>query len=292
VGTGRDRTVSVTWDAGHPDAETLAAYVDRRLPADARETVERHASECEDCRDVLADTAALVESEGRTVPVWPVPFRRWPMVTGVASGLAAAAAVLLFVYPALLLRSARTAEFERLVAAYAAEPNRPVEGRLSGGFPYAPAPAVTRGSGADLSPDVRIAVARIESAAADDRSARALWALGVAHLASRDANAAIMALEEAAGLDAGNAELQSDLSAAYLARGRTRDQETDLERALAAADRALTLQPDLAEAFFNRALALEALQRPDASATWRAAAARAAGSPWAREAESRAASGR
>lgn len=273
--------VPVTWDAGHPDAETLAAYVDRKLMNAARETVERHASECEDCRGILADTTTIVEKEGGPALHWGSSFR-WPVVTGVAAGLAAAA-VLVITYPRLSGGPGRTAELEALIAASVAEPTRAVEGRLSG-FPYAPAAPVTRGSGqTDLSPDIRIAVARIESAATADRSARALWALGVGHLVSRDVDTAITALEEAARLDAGNAELQSDLSAAHLARGR----QDDLERALAAADRALTLQAGLAEALFNRAVALEALRRPEAAAAWRAVAGREAGTPWAKEAESR-----
>jgi tetratricopeptide (TPR) repeat protein len=282
-----------TWDAGHPDAETLAAYVDRTLAVTARLAVERHASECADCRDVLADTAALVESEGGAVVEWPrSPFRPW-MAIGVASGLAAAAAVFLLVNGGLRGGSTRTAELDELVAAYAGEPNRPAEGRLSGGFPYAPAPSVVRGGGGtDLSPDVRIAVARIESAAASDRSARSLWALGVAHLASGTLDLAVQALEEAARLDATNAELHSDVSAAYLARGRDRGDNGDLERALAAADRALTSQSDLPEALFNRALALAALQRPEAAAAWRAVEAREAGSPWAKEAAQRSTDGR
>jgi hypothetical protein len=284
--------VPVTWDAGHPDAETLAAYVDRRLSEQARDTVERHVSTCEDCRFVLADTVAVVELERGTVPHWGASVR-WPLVSGVAAGLAAAAAVVLVItYPRLFGGSGRTAELEELVAAYAPEPNRAVEGRLSG-FPYAPAPPATRGSSETvLSPDIRIAIARIESVANQDRSPRALWALGVAYVASHNVDGAIGALEDAARLEPGNAELQSDLSAAYLARGRTRGQPNDFERGLAAADRALTLQPDLAEALFNRALALETLQRPDASDAWRAVAARDAGTPWAKEAESRTASPR
>ncbi len=279
------------WDEGHPDAETLAAYVDRTLTATARLSVERHASECVDCRDVLADTAALVESEGGAVAEWPArPFRPW-IAIGIASGLAAAAGVLLIGNGGLFGRSGRTAEFADLVAAYASEPNRPAEGRISGGFPYAPAPPVTRGgAGTELSPDVRIAVARIESVS--ERSARSLWALGVAHLASRNLDPAVQALGDAAGLDPNNAELRSDLSAAYLARGRDRSDNGDLERALVAADRALTLQPDLAEALFNRALALDALQRPEAAAAWGAVETREGGSPWAREAAQRSTAGR
>jgi len=281
------------WDAGHPDAETLAAYVDRTLAATARLAVERHASECADCRDILADTVGLLESEGGRLADWPAsPFRPW-IAIGVASGLATAAAVLLIINSGLLRGDGRTAEFEELVAAYAGQSTRPVEGRLSGGFTYAPALSVTRGGGGtELSPDVRIAVARIESAAASDRSARSLWALGVAHLVSRNLDPAVQALGDAARLDLNNAELHSDLSAAYLARGRGRGDNSDLERALGAADFALTLQADLAEALFNRALALNVLQRPEAAAAWRAVEAREAGSPWAKEVAQRATAGR
>jgi tetratricopeptide (TPR) repeat protein len=277
--------VPATWDAGHPDAETLAAYVDRRLSRTARQTVERHASECEDCRDVLADTVAVVHEHGRLAH-WGLPFRRY-LVAGVAAGLAAAAVALLVSYPRFTRGSGRPAELQALIAAYAEEPNRTGDGRLSG-FPYAPASPVTRGDGRpDLAPDTRIAVARIESFATGVRSAQAMWVLGVARLASRDVDGAIASLEEAARLLPDDAEIQSDLSAARLVRGRMLDQRADFERALAAADRALLLRANLAEALFNRAVALEALGSRDATEAWRAVATRDAGTPWAKEAETR-----
>src|SRR5262249_18276336 len=83
------------------------------------------------------------------------------------------------------------------------------------------------------------------------------------------------------------AAAHSDLAAAYLARARIRDRSEDWPAALAAANRAIVLRPDLAEAQFNRALALEALAlRSQASAAWSAVLAHA-GDGWGREADPR-----
>ncbi len=81
-----DRTVQ-----SHLSAGDVAAFVDGRLSADQRSSIEAHLAVCADCRGEVAAVSTLVESA-------PAPARRrtrWPMVgTGVA---AAAAAVLLLV---------------------------------------------------------------------------------------------------------------------------------------------------------------------------------------------------
>jgi len=46
-----------------PSAETLAAYLDARLPRDERAAVERHLAECEDCFEQLAAAAAFQAEE-------------------------------------------------------------------------------------------------------------------------------------------------------------------------------------------------------------------------------------
>jgi tetratricopeptide (TPR) repeat protein len=277
----------------HPSDETLAAFIDRMLEPGERQGVERHLSECAICRDVVLDAAAfmLEERERPAAPVAPprpkvLAFPR-KLVVGAAVGLAAAAAVILAIW--LPSASRQTPNLDGLVAAYSAEPVRLVEGRLSGSFDYAPAPAQRRGSAsdADLAPDIRIAVGKIESAAQSDRSVSNTWGLGIAKLSLRDYTGAIAALEESART-AHPATLDSDLAAAYLARGRETGNAEDFTQALAAADRALAAQADLPEALFNRALALQALQRPEARDAWQAVARREGGSPWATEATNRA----
>ncbi|MEO7792701.1 MAG: hypothetical protein ABIX28_24395 [Vicinamibacterales bacterium] len=77
----------------------------------------------------------------------------------------------------------------------------------------------------------------------------------------------------------------NDLSAAYLARAATNGNPDDGQRALQAADQALVVNAAMPEALFNRARALEALDRADdARRAWQAYLQVDRESPWAREA--------
>jgi tetratricopeptide (TPR) repeat protein len=269
----------------HPGDETLAAFVDDTLDARERTRVMHHLAACADCRDAVAGSAAFIASE-QTAPPVVRPFR-YKAIAIAATGLAAAAAVLLAIwFPRRTPQAAPN--LEALVAAYATESSRPVEGRLSGAFAYRAAPAQIRGgSETELTPDIRIAAGRIEEAAARDQSPANLWSLGIAKLTLRDIDGAVDALEEATR-DLHAPALDSDLAAAYLARGRNTNDRLDFEKALAATDRALAAMPDLPEALFNRALALQALGRPEARKAWQSAAQRDNGNPWGNEAATRA----
>ena len=66
-------------------------------------------------------------------------------------------------------------------------------------------------------------------------------------------------LEQAVAQAPHDAQLLSDLSAAYLVSAERDGRADDLARALASADRAIAKDPSLKEARFNRALALERL---------------------------------
>ena len=61
-----------------------------------------------------------------------------------------------------------------------------------------------------------------------------------------------------------DAAVQTNLSAAYLARARWWNHPEDWPKALAAAERAIALEPNAPEPYFNRALALEGLEQNDA----------------------------
>src|SRR5262245_32424727 len=106
---------------------------------------------------------------------------------------------------------------EELVASVGS--SLPFEPRLSGGF--SPAEPVRRRSAepatTSLPPDARIAIARLEKAAAADASPTTLAAAGVGYLVSGDVDRAITTLEEAASVGKG-ATAWSDLSAAYLVK--------------------------------------------------------------------------
>jgi tetratricopeptide (TPR) repeat protein len=177
-------------------------------------------------------------------------------------------------------------EMQALMRAVSQESTRPVTGRLSGGFAYAPPPSSIRGGEASrmVSPEVRVAAAAIEGAA-PRQGADGQAALGVAYLVSGDLDAATAALEAATAQEPGNSSWWNDLAVAYLARGERSRGAADATRALEASDRSLRLSPDSPEAAFNRALALTQLGRlDDAASSWSAAERLSSGSPWAAEA--------
>ena len=163
-----------------------------------------------------------------------------------------------------------------------------LEPRLSGGFRPGREPAQRRGLSAgtrDLSPDVRIALARIEKEFTDHRTARNLHHLGVARLVAGEIDKSVAALEDASRGVATDPSLMSDLAAAYLVRGSTAGRREDIAKAASQAEKATLANPSFAEAFFNRGLAFEALSlQHDARATWERYLQLDSRSAWADEA--------
>jgi tetratricopeptide (TPR) repeat protein len=162
---------------------------------------------------------------------------------------------------------------------------RLIEPRLAGGFDHGPVPSATSGvTDAAIPPRAIIAATEAKQAVAGRTDPDSDGARGIADLLLGDADAAIAALERAAGASK-DARRYSDLSAAYLVRARAIGSTSDLQRALSNAERALEHDATLPEAYFNRALALESSGQ-DAAATdaWRAYLARDPSSAWAQEA--------
>jgi CHAT domain-containing protein len=167
--------------------------------------------------------------------------------------------------------------------------HRLVEPRLTGGFRHGRLTTLRSGDtpqGLDAqSPAVLAAVARIRQRAEGDTSPEALGALGITYLVSGDVGAAVKALESASAQRPDDARLLSDLAAAYLVRAAQADQPADIPKALEAAERAIALTNAPAEAYFNRALALERLHLVDAARNaWGDYLQRDAASGWADEA--------
>jgi len=181
-------------------------------------------------------------------------------------------------------------ELSELVAAMG--PTRAIDPRLTGGFQYAPAGSAGR-TGATarsgVTPEIRIATARLEKAANDRRSPQSLAALGVAMLVSGRVADAVASLESAVRDDPGHHSAWSDLAAAYLVRSEQGRRPEDLVRALNAADRATRAAPRLQEAWFNRALAIEQIGglRGEAKKAWDAYLKTDPGSEWSAEARLR-----
>jgi tetratricopeptide (TPR) repeat protein len=183
-------------------------------------------------------------------------------------------------------RNSESPELQALVAAIGSE--RTIEARLTGGFSYGPLRGVVRAgepSVAAVSPDVRIASARIEKEAIAHRTPRALNSLGIAYLVMGDVNRAVPVLEEAVDQPSSDPRILSDLSAAYLVRAAHNNQPQDFAKALTVAERAAKADPRAAEALFNRALALEALSlRDQAREAWQEYLRVDSKSGWAEEA--------
>jgi CHAT domain-containing protein/tetratricopeptide (TPR) repeat protein len=188
-----------------------------------------------------------------------------------AAGLAAvAAAYIVFGRNIPWPRRSDAPSSERAALVAAVGRQRPIEARLVGGFRHGPVPARLRGADRPLAGlEVAIAIARLRKAAAVDDASMADAAAAAGALVAGDADAAVAALEDVVKLSPAEAAYENDLSAAYLERARRLDRAEDLPRAVAAADRAITRDPRLAEAWFNRALGLEQLfLRDEARIAW------------------------
>jgi tetratricopeptide (TPR) repeat protein len=92
--------------------------------------------------------------------------------------------------------------------------------------------------------------------------AKTLHAKGIGFLlGDDDKKKSIGPLQDAAERDPNNAKYQSDLAVALISAAS--GDRSMLKRALAATDRALRIDPNSPDALFNRAVALQALERPD-----------------------------
>lgn len=169
------------------------------------------------------------------------------------------------------------------------EHHRPIEARLTGGFPWAPLPAVRRGNETHDSEDLRVQVAAAEILRdySSETSPAARQATAAAHLVRRDASRAIATLSPVAA-SSGDSKTWSDLAAAFYTKAVASNSAVDLVSALVAVDTALRIDAKLPEGRFNRALILERFGlRDSATRAWKEFLEIDSGSGWAVEARSR-----
>lgn len=273
-----------------PDLEVLGAYLEGRLSERERAEIAAHLAECETCYFVFTEAAQMRVLEaavpaspsltGAAPQLWTAKRVLWSS----AAGLAVAASLLIAVGTGIVPIGRReSSQFRALVVAVSGQ--RTIEGRLTGGFTYGPLFSIRGGPRPIVSPQVRIAAAEIEKSTADSATASALRDRGIAQLIIGDVERAIDALENAASQRPDDARIQSDLSAAYLARANNTSDADDLTKALASANRAINLNHSLPEAVFNRALALERRAMiNDARDAWQAYLALDDKSGWADDA--------
>ena len=177
-----------------------------------------------------------------------------------------------------------------LEAAYRLQ--RPVEARLAG-IAYAPLPN-TRGSDetrVDLISRQR-AERLLLDAVKDDPGPASYRALGLLYVSKHKFDEAKQQFQRALELNPNDAQLQSDLGAALLEKAkldRLNDEEgkslEQLSESLEHLNRALTLNPSLLEALFNRALCRQYLHLPQLAAEdWRLYLEKDSQSAWTPEA--------
>ncbi|MEA2240273.1 MAG: hypothetical protein QOC81_4997 [Thermoanaerobaculia bacterium] len=234
----------------HLDPETLAAFAEGRLDAAKRGDVIAHLDQCEEClNDVaLVMPSARAESEKRRFlrPSWIVAL--------------AAAIVLAIALPLLQHAMHPNSPTDALVA-LAPRSARLVEPRLTGGFPWAGYHGPNRAAdSATNAQQLKLggAAGELIERAEHDASSDALHAAGVAMVMVEKPDEAIVKLESAARASH-DAKPWSDLAAARYAAASKLGRASLYPEALAAADAALRIDPNLPEALFNRALILDRL---------------------------------
>jgi tetratricopeptide (TPR) repeat protein len=295
----------------HPEAEDLGRFVEGTLDDPQRAAIVDHIADCDDCRMTIVDAAEFTEPAIET--------QKW----GAARWLAIAAAAVFVVtlgtfshheyressagrtidlvqdaprfvtdnvqasirfwrsmFGSLGFASPFTDPLADVEEAYGKVSNRPLEARISG-FPYVPRHNM-RGAAED---DIQLDI--MKGKAADlmelqGTDAKTLNSKGIGFLLGDDPKKSIALLQSAADHDPNNAKYQSDLAAALIAAGS--GNPPMLEHALAACDRAIRIDPRSPDALFNRAVALQALDRPDeAIAAYDHYLAVDSSSPWAGE---------
>jgi CHAT domain-containing protein len=260
----------------HPAEEILAAYIEGSLARPETAEVLSHLRNCSECRTSVAQTAEFYDLErSRGARVW-----RWPVAAAAALVIAIAGAIL------LLPRADRTPA-ETLIAVAPRE-HRSIEARLAG-FPWARMKVPPRG-GAPLDPaDLKLAgaVGDVLEQTAGDSSSASQHAAGVAYLLMARSSNSLAALERAASA-AKDARFYNDLAAAHYTIATVEERASHLPLALQAVDRALLLDPALAEAHFNRALILQRLGvREQARDAWKRYLEIDPSSAWSVEARAR-----
>jgi tetratricopeptide (TPR) repeat protein len=267
-----------------PEPAVLAAYVDGVLRRTRVADVTRHVTRCARCRILIEDLAAIEKERPATVVAFPSRrLRQWAI---------AAAVLIAAVALPLLWRGGESARPDPIAALAAASPTsaRTIAARLSGGFRWAPLLGLKRSEATAKSAEELVAsgaAGAVLREIGSDRSPRALHAAGVAYLIAGDTDSAVKVLGDAVRRAPGNARVWSDYAGALYTAAKS-DDAAEIPQALAAADRAVHLNPRLAEALFNRALVLDRIgTEQQRGAAWCEYLAQDPDGPWAAEARER-----
>ena len=288
-------TETGAWTSGPrcPDAEALASYIDGRTTAAERTEIESHLASCEDCYFVFSET--VQEQTSRRDDREKSEMRRWlgRWSPQLAAGLAAAAGIVVAVE--IFSPSRRTEPGTTVAVALseldaAAGPYRKFEPRLTlthAHFELAPTLRSAEPSDPASLPQreaaekaLREAARKVETAAkVSGTGVEGQRALAAMYFALGQAQPAVNVLEPKE--QSNDAGLLNDVAAAYLAR----QADGDVQHALDLLERAVTLDPKLAEAWFNLGLAAGAARQPArAQEAWKRYLVLDPSSEWASEA--------
>ncbi|HYI12408.1 MAG TPA: CHAT domain-containing protein [Thermoanaerobaculia bacterium] len=263
--------------AQHLDALTVAMLAEGRVRRQDLPPLLAHLEQCRRCSDAL-EIANEVAAEQGGGAVRRAP-RTWLMA------IAAVLAAIVIAVPLMRQRDRGIAQLVELAPRSA----RVVAPRITGGFDWAAYRGPMRATGSSDTETTRL---RLGGAAADaiDRADRERTPA-----AEHEAAVALLLIEKPLEAEARlvralkendkEAKLWSDLAAARCAAADQLGKPSLLPRALAAADRAVELDPRLPEALFNRALIVERMGlTAEARAAWQAYLGVDPSSAWANEA--------
>lgn len=253
------------------DDATIAAFVDGSLDSEERSAVVAHLASCPDCQELVAEVVRTQEellsqaNDVKADPPKPEPVKN--VLSFRRRGLAAAAGLVAIAATVLLVVFNRGTPLAPLVSVVGDE--RLTLARPTGGFRYGLLRSPTRGPRETAGLALQAEAAKLQERAARSGAARDLHASGVAQLLAGDVDASIGSLESAAQSQPTDATFRADVGAAYMTRFVNAGNQADADAALDAFDKALGLDPSLKEAWFNKALLLERLERPaDALQAW------------------------
>ncbi len=242
----------------------------------------------------LANTGSGPSDSTGTVIPMPPKRRFFTSQMAIAAMLLVAAGISLFVWRSLQ-RPASQSDLERGLIAFqtAYHDERPVDVRLSS-LNYAPLPNQRGGTPKVDELQRELAESSLQRAAADNPNAAAPHhLLGQYYVARREFDKGVRELEAAQKLDPRNAKIDSDLGAALLEQGKIqqsgaeRGKEFEIYgRSLQYLEKAIELDPNLLDAYFNRALLLQHMAPgAQAIAAWKQYLEKDSTSPWAKEAQ-------
>jgi CHAT domain-containing protein len=263
----------------HPQLELLGAFLEGNVKGAELDALVEHLSSCNVCIGLLRGARAAANDTSMALH-----FRRRPRLLVAACVVVAAlgGAVAHQIYRHLT----QPQGVDALIAA-ADGRYRTIEPRLAG-FRWAELRHLRDDRGPRTDEEgLRLAGAAGEvlREAEGDDSAGMRRAAGLASLLVRETDRATKELRAATERDGGDAAAWNDLAAALYTGAVQERRAADLPQALAAAERAVHLDPSLPEARFNRALILERMGlKVEAAAAWQESLALDASSAWATEA--------